>query len=100
MRTIYDSWEVSQDKPSPFEPVKFQQEDICPWETVNDYIKWINMTQPLASHRYDEYHNMPGRYVFAEVVNDVLWVTFSPEKLGKYWVILQNDKNGGCMVIE
>ena len=88
MRTIYDEWEASQDQPSPFEPVKFQQENITPWEIVDDYIDYINESQPSASHRYNEFYNMPGQHTFAEIVDDIIWVTFTPKKLGKYWIIL------------
>jgi len=90
MRSIHDPWEITQDKPSPYEPIKFPQENIIPY--VGDpegYVKYINKYTPQAVHRYDETYNMPGRYTHAEIINDVVWVIFTPEKLGgKYWVIL------------
>jgi len=89
MRSIHDSWEVTQDKPSPYEPVKFVQENLIPLRTPKEFVKYINKYQPQAVHRYDENYKMPGRYTSAEVINGVVWVIFTPEKLGdKYWVSL------------
>ena len=89
MRSIHDPWEITQDKPSPYEPIKFQQEKLFPYRTAKEYVKYINKYTPQAVHRYDETYNMPGRYTHAEIVNNVVWVIFTPEKLGgKYWVSL------------
>ena len=89
MRSIDEPWEITQDRPSPYEPVKFPQEILFPCENAEQYIEYINQFKPQAVHRYDENHNMPGRYTQAEIINNVVWVTFTPEKLGdKYWVSL------------
>lgn len=89
MRSILDSWEITQDRPSPYEPIKLQQKNLTPFKTGEEYIKYINKCKPQAIHRYDETYNMPGRYTHAEIVNDVVWIIFTPEKLGgKYWVSL------------
>jgi hypothetical protein len=88
VRSIFDDWEVSQDKPNIYEPFIFQQEDFIPYGSAEEYIKYVNECQPQAFYPYDDKLMMPGRYTSAEMINDEVWVTFSPEKLGKYWVLL------------
>lgn len=90
VRSIFDTWEVSQDKPNVYEPFKFQQKDIIPCETIEQYINYVNQCKPQAFYPYDEVSNIPGRYEFAEIIDGVVWVTFVPEKLGKYWVLFPN----------
>lgn len=89
-RSINDYWEVTQDRPSPYEPVKFIEENLSPCDTADEYVKYIIRHKPQAIHKYDENHKMPGRYTHAEIINNTVWVTFTPEKFdGKYWVNLK-----------
>lgn len=86
-RSILEPWEVSQDRPSPFEPVKFEQDNIVPFRKPQEYVDYINRSKPQAMHEYDENYRMPGHYVAAEIIDGAVWVTFVPEKLaGRYWV--------------
>lgn len=90
MRSIHDPWEVTQDVPSPYMPVKFIVKNFVPFKTAEEFAAHINKFQPKSRHDY-EHLNMPGRYVLAEMINGEVWVTFNPEKLGgKYWVSLPN----------
>lgn len=91
-RSIFEPWEVTQDRPSPYEPVKFEKTNFAPFWDAREYLKYIMSAikrgRPIqALHDYDELHRMPGHYTGAEIIKGVLWVTFTPEKLaGKYWV--------------
>lgn len=86
-RSILEPWEVTQDRPSPFEAVKFEQKNIIPFLEPQRYVDYINKSQPQAMHEYDEHHRMPGNYVSAEIINGAVWVEFVPKKVaGRYWV--------------
>jgi len=86
-RSILDPWEVTQDRPSPYEPVGFVQTNLAPFRGPQEYVDYINRSKPQAMHEYDEEHRMPGHYIAAEIKNGEVWVTFKPEKLaGRYWV--------------
>lgn len=85
-RSILEPWENTSAKPSPFEPTRFVQENFAPCFTAEEYVEYVNKYKIQAIHRYDEEYAMPGRYTHAEIVDGKVWVTFSPEKLGKYWV--------------
>lgn len=86
-RSILDPWEVTQDRPSPFEPVKFEETNLAPFREPREYAAYINQSKPQAMHEYDDEHRMPGHYVLAEIINGAVWVTFVPQKVaGKYWV--------------
>jgi hypothetical protein len=92
LRSINDPWEISQDKPSPFEPIVFEQTKLAPCRTPEDYIDFINgqvaRGKPQQSyHRYDEFYTMFGHYTNAKVINGTVWVTFEPsDNGGKYWI--------------
>jgi len=88
MRSIYDSWEVTKVKPTPFEPIRFVQENLAPCFTSEEYVEYINKYKVQAIHEYDEDHRMPGHYIHAEIVDGEVWVIFQPEKVGKYWISL------------
>ena len=91
MRSITDPWEVSQDIPNPFEPVKFEVTYLAPYRTAKEYADFINRSAPVQGvHHYDEHHIMPGHYTKAEIINGKVWVTFHPQKIGKYWVSLKD----------
>lgn len=90
MRSIYEKWEVSQNKQSPFEPIKIIKESIIPYESPEEYVSYINECHPQTTYRYDEFYKMPGRYTSAELIDNIVWVVFTPEKLGDYWLILPN----------
>ena len=86
-RSILEAWEVTQDRPSPFEPVKFEQTNIIPFQEPHEYVAYINRCKPQAMHEYDDEHRMPGHYTQAEIIKGAVWVTFVPEKVaGRYWV--------------
>lgn len=93
-RSIDEPWEVTRDKPSPFEPTRFIQENFAPCFTAQEYVDFINNHHIEAFHEYDEYYRMPGYYSKAEIVDGVVWVIFVPEKVGPYWVSLHYGKVG------
>lgn len=90
-RRITDSFEISQDRPSPYLPVKFVETNFIPFGTSQEYVKYLRQAiargNPVqAIHEYDEVYKMPGKYTDVEMINGLVWVTFTPEKLGEYWV--------------
>lgn len=91
-RSIQADWQVSQDVPSPFEPVKFLETNYAPYFNPEHYAEYINgaarRNRPVqAIHSYDEHYRMPGIFTEAEIIDGQLWLTFEPQKLGgKYWV--------------
>lgn len=94
-RSIFEPWEVSQDKPSPFEPIKFEVTNLAPCfgpQVKEEYIEYINGAfargKPIQmAHRYDEFYKMLGHYIKAEIINGQIWVTFTPNKLcEKFWI--------------
>ena len=88
-RSIYESWEVTKDKPSPFEPINFKlaviQENFFPCSAAQEYVDFINDNHIEAFYEYDEYYRMPGYYSSAAIVDGVVWVTFVPVKIGSHW---------------
>jgi len=91
-RSIHEPWEVTQDRPNPFEPVKFEEINFAPYSNAQEYLKYIRNAirrdRPIqAIFKFDDFYHMPGHYTWAEIIDGTLWVTFTPEKLGgKYWV--------------
>ena len=90
-RSISEKWEISQDHPSPYEPIRLKKHNLAPCFTSIEYVKYINECGPIQSfHRYDEYYKMFGHYVKAEIIDNEVWVTFVPSKLGDYWINYNN----------
>lgn len=90
-RSITAEFEVSQDRPSPYLPVKFEETNFIPYDTPQEYAEYlqqaINSGKPVeVVHEYDEVYKMPGKYTAVEVIDGRVWVTFTPEKLANCWV--------------
>lgn len=87
-RSIDESFEATDSKPSPFEPINFVQKNLTPCFTAEEYVDYINRYHIQGIHEYDEYYRMPGYYAHAKIIEGQVWVTFQPEKVAGYWVSL------------
>lgn len=87
-RSIDESFEATDSKPSPFEPISFVQENLAPCFTAEEYVDYINNHHIQAFYEYDEYYRMPGYYSNAKIANGEVRVTFVPEKIAGYWIVM------------
>lgn len=101
IRSINDDWEITQKpiefKPDYREPIEIEINDLAPFwgdsaqEEMAKYVRYINQQAKKgypqqAFYEYDEKHRMFGHYSNARIINEKVWVTFTPQKTGHYWI--------------
>lgn len=97
-RSINDDWDISQ-KPLKFkqdfrEPVELEIINFAPFFGKREKQKYIDFINKLAKHKqpqqfmyeYDEEHIMFGHLTNARLIQNKVWVTFTPQKIGNLWV--------------